>query len=90
VSGELEKCRAQLDALDADLIRLLARRIELGLEAAEIKRAMGLPIVDPEREASVIAHAREWAREAGLPESDVENVMRQLISLSRQAQMDSR
>lgn len=89
VMRNLEQCRAELDSLDADLIRLLARRLELGLEAARIKRAAGMPILDSEREAGVIDQARQWAREAGLSEDEVGDIFRRLVSLSGRAQLES-
>lgn len=89
MSKDLDRIRAQLDALDAELIRLLARRVELGLAAAKIKRAANLPILDPHREAGVIRRARQWAGEAGLSEDEVEEIVRRLISLSGRAQLGS-
>lgn len=86
---DLEECRARLDALDSELIQLLSRRLELGLEAARIKKAMGIPIIDPEREARSSAQARRWAREADLSEDEVEDIFRRLISLSGRAQIKS-
>ena len=85
----LVECRAELDQLDEQLIRLLKRRLELGLRAASIKHDANLPIVDPEREARVIAQARDWADESGLSEEEVADVFARLISLSRGAQLKS-
>ena len=84
--AQLEIIRSELDKLDSRLIRLLARRLELGLEAAGIKRALGMPAQDLGREADVIAQARMWARETGLSEEEVQDVIERLIALSRSAQ----
>ena len=84
--AQLEIVRSELDKLDSRLIRLLARRLELGLEAAGIKRALGMPAQDLGREADVIAQARMWARETGLSEDEVQDVIERLITLSRSAQ----
>lgn len=85
----LENCRADLDRLDEELIRLFARRIELGLRAARIKNAAGMPIVDPEREEHVIAQARAWAARAGLAEDEVADIVRRMVTLSAGAQLES-
>ena len=85
----LVECRAELDRVDEQLIRLLKQRLELGLRAARIKHEANLPIVDPEREAMVIAQASDWANEAGLAEEEVADVFARLISLSRGAQLKS-
>jgi chorismate mutase len=87
---DLDECRAELDAIDAELVRLMSTRLELGLAAARIKRNRGLPIADPAREKTVIAQARDWAVKAGVSPDEVEEIFRRLISLSRQAQQDSR
>ncbi|MEO8192762.1 MAG: chorismate mutase [Gemmatimonadales bacterium] len=87
--AELDRFRGELDRVDSDLIRLIARRLELGLEAGRIKRALGQPVIDPEREASVLEHARTWAREAKLPEDQVTDIVQRLISLSSRAQLES-
>lgn len=84
--AQLEIIRSELDKLDSRLIRLLARRLELGLEAAGIKSALGMPAQDLGREADVIAQARMWARETGLSEDEVQDVIERLITLSRSAQ----
>ncbi len=82
----LESCRADLDSLDEELIELFARRLELGLRAAGIKRDAGMSIVDPEREEKVIAQAREWAANAGLSEDEVAEIVRRIVALSAAAQ----
>lgn len=84
--AQLEIIRAELDKVDSRLIRLLARRLELGLEAAGIKHALGMPVRDFAREADVVAQARMWAREAGLSEDEVQELIERLIALSRGAQ----
>jgi chorismate mutase len=84
--AQLAIVREELDKVDSRLIRLLARRLELGLEAAGIKHALGMPVQDLGREADVIAQARIWARETGLSEDEVQDVIERLIALSRSAQ----
>ena len=86
---DLEDVRAQLDALDRQLVDILARRFEVGSEAARLKRALGIPVHDPAREEQVISQAREWARSGGLPEAEVADMFRMLIAISRAAQLAS-
>ena len=86
---DLESVRRQLDALDRQLVEILARRFETGREAARLKHALGIPIHDPAREEQVINRAMEWARSAGLPEEEVSDLFRRLISISRGAQIRS-
>ena len=88
-AAELKRIRGELDEIDNQLIRILARRFEIGQEAARVKRASGLDVHDPEREASVIAQARSWARESGLPEGQIEDLFVRLIGISRNSQISS-
>src|SRR5690349_18653071 len=85
--GTLDECRRELDQLDEELVRLIARRLELGLRAAELKKEAGLPILDPSREAKVLEQARAWARAANLSEDDVVDIFRRLVSVSGKAQL---
>ncbi len=85
----MKECRDELDQLDEQLIRLMKRRLELGLLAATLKRDGDLPIVDSERKAKVIAQARAWASEAGLSEDEVTEIFERLVSLSGRAQLKS-
>ena len=89
LENDLERIREELDKVDAELIRLLAQRVQLGVEAGAIKRAMGRSIVDAEREARVLAQAKQWAADAGLPSEEVADAVTRLISLSRGAQLRS-
>ncbi len=58
----LPEVREQIDALDAELIRLISRRARLAERVAEIKSASHEPhssFYRPEREAQVLARVRE-------------------------------
>ena len=51
---ELETLRAAIDAVDAEILSLVAKRIGLVLQIADCKRSRALPIYDPARERAVI------------------------------------
>jgi len=48
----LKALREEIDRIDEQVLRLIARRMRIVEEIAEIKRDMGLSIVDEEREKS--------------------------------------
>ena len=50
----LAQLRADIDAVDRELLALLNRRATYANEVGEIKRAEGSPVFRPEREAQVI------------------------------------
>lgn len=84
--ARLDEVRRGLDSVDQTIIQLLARRLALGLDAASLKRALGMPVRDLEREARVQANGREWARDSGLDENEVAGILERLTALSRRAQ----
>jgi len=86
--SSLATLRAQLEAIDADLIALLARRMEVARAVGAHKRAHGLATLDAGREAKVVSAAARLARDAGLPEEEVRQVFWQVVAMSRRAQQD--
>ena len=85
-SPQLQETRDHIDALDKDLMELLARRMELARRAARAKAALGSPVLDGSREASLLAARRDWAGAAGLDAAGVEEVFRAVLRLSRRTQ----
>lgn len=78
--------RAMIDALDRDLLQIIARRMALVAEVAAAKREAGLKIRDPRREREVLADRVRLADELGLPRGEVESVFRILLRASRDHQ----
>jgi chorismate mutase len=85
---ELAACRDEIERVDSEIIALLGRRVVLGKRTGALKRAAGLPILDPGREAAVIRRVSETAREAGLPAEPVREIFWQIVGMSRRAQED--
>jgi chorismate mutase len=88
VSAELVRLRAEIEAIDGDLIRLLAQRVRLARRAGAVKQATGLPAFDPVREAAVLRRAGELARAVGVTDEDVAVFFQHIIGMSRRAQLD--
>jgi chorismate mutase / prephenate dehydrogenase len=84
----LDELRLQLDALDGELLGLVARRQQLSREVAAVKRATGYPTRDYLRERDVILRVRERAASLGLQGDIAEQIYRLLIrsSLTTQEQ----
>ncbi|HET7632105.1 MAG TPA: chorismate mutase [Gemmatimonadaceae bacterium] len=83
----LTQLRLEMEALDRDVIRLIARRVDLARQIGAVKRAAGLPAVDPVREAAVISHVSEVARAEGAPEEDMRHLFWHIIGMSRRVQL---
>jgi chorismate mutase len=63
----LEELRSRIDEIDGHLVRLLNARASCALEIGEIKKALGLPVYQPERETEVLARVREASVAGGGP-----------------------
>lgn len=78
---ELSDYREKIDEADRALIAAFVRRMELSAEVAACKKAKGLPVFDPVREAQKL----DWA-EAQVPEvfaGDVRALYETLFALSK-------
>ncbi|MGD9843743.1 MAG: prephenate dehydrogenase/arogenate dehydrogenase family protein, partial [Steroidobacteraceae bacterium] len=78
----LDDLRLKLDALDSQLLTIIAERQALGTEIARVKREVGLPTRDFRREREVLLRARDNATRHGISAALGEAVMRLLIRSS--------
>jgi prephenate dehydrogenase len=85
-SPELKQTREHIDAVDRDIVRLLARRTQLARWAADAKAKLGAPVLDPGREAEVMRARRDWAAEVKLDPDGVADVFQIIIKMARRAQ----
>jgi chorismate mutase len=63
----LDALREEIDRLDEVIVRLLDRRARCAYAIGRIKRELGRPIYEPQREASVIARVKELNVKLGGP-----------------------
>lgn len=83
--ARLAEIRAAIDAIDDQLLTLLAARTELALEAGAAKVQLGRAVHDPEREAALLA--RVAARGAGaLTPEDLVELWTLLMAATRRAE----
>jgi chorismate mutase len=88
--AELAECREAIEAIDRRIIALLADRIAVARRTGELKRAGGLPILDPQREAEVIRRSVTAAREHEIPTEPVRQIFWHIVGMSRAAQEEER
>ena len=81
-TAPLAGLRAQIDEVDAQLVDLLARRLELVAQVGEVKGRHGLPIYAPDREREMLDAKRAMALERGVPPDLVEDVLRRCMRAS--------
>jgi len=86
--ASMSEVRAGVDALDADLVQLLAGRFAYMRAAARIKPDRDA-VRDEARKAEVIANAERFAREAGVPQAIVADLWEQLVEASIAYELDT-
>ncbi|MGD2067239.1 MAG: chorismate mutase [Gemmatimonadota bacterium] len=84
--GALAELRERITRLDEDLVRLVGERRALVLEIGRVKERLGLPVLDPAREARVVRRAAELARGAGVDEELVRDVIWRIVASAREVQ----
>jgi chorismate mutase len=89
LEARLDRLRVQITALDEELIRLVGKRRDLAIAIGETKAALGLPTMDPGREARVVRRAAEVARTLGVDEEMARDVIWRVMAAARQAQDDT-
>jgi prephenate dehydrogenase len=85
-SPELKQAREHIDAVDREIVRLLAQRAGLSLHAARAKALIGAPVLDASRETEVMEARKRWAGELKLDAEAVSDVFRAIMTMSRRAQ----
>lgn len=86
--NNIEECREELDRIDNEILRLLAKRIEMSKKIGQIKRVANLPIHQPDRENALLENIRNQAQELGLPEEYVLELYKQILDQSRSTQSE--
>ncbi len=82
MKAELDDLRNRIDLLDASLVRLLNARAACALEIGRVKRAMGVPIYQPEREAEVLKNVQA-ANTGPLDQAAIKRLFERIIDEAR-------
>ena len=86
---ELSALRDQIDAVDQQMVALLARRLALVEQVGHVKSQHGLPIYAPDREAAMLASRRAEAEKQGVPPQLIEDILRRTMRESYASEKDS-
>jgi chorismate mutase/prephenate dehydrogenase len=85
----LDGLRWRILEVDEALIELVGERRALVLEIGRLKAQMGLPVLDPSREAAVVRRAAELARKRGVDEELTRDVIWRIMASAREEQEGS-
>ena len=81
----LEDSRKEIDGIDKQLISLLSRRQDAAVKIGQVKKELGLTILDPTREQEVIRRLTSESSE-NLSSEAIRHVFKEIISASRSVQ----
>lgn len=85
-AAELQAARAEIERIDEAIVFLIDERLRLARRVGALKKAAGLSVLDPSREAAVIERAATIARRRGVDDEAVRDLFRRLIEMARTAQ----
>jgi chorismate mutase len=79
--------RKQIDELDRKLVELLSQRAQAAHEIGKLKRGVGMPIYEPDRERAVFENVRS-ANPGPLPDRDMLCIYERIMDIMRQIQQE--
>ena len=82
----IDELRAVMAEVTDRLIELMGERRRLAIEIGRAKEELGLPVLDPAREASVVRQAARRARELGVDPEMARDILWRIIASAREAQ----
>jgi chorismate mutase len=82
MNAELDDLRKRIDLLDESLVRLLNARAACALEIGRVKRTMGVPIYQPERESEVLKNVQSVNR-GPLDQDAIKRLFERIIDEAR-------
>jgi prephenate dehydrogenase len=85
MNNKIEKWRAEIDAIDDELLTLLNSRARLAAEIGLVKKRKRAPLCDPDREREVLARACE-SSEGPLNQESIKKIFKTIIDESRRIQ----
>jgi chorismate mutase len=85
----LYRLRNEIARTDDELVALIARRLALARDIGDIKRRLGMPVLDPAREAEVVRRAAAGARDHDVDAELVRAVLWRIIDHARELQQGS-
>ena len=89
MEDRLEELRQRILEVDEELVDLVGERKALVLEIGRIKADLGLPVLDPAREAAVVRRAAALAREKDVDEELTRDVIWRIMASAREEQEGS-
>jgi chorismate mutase-like protein len=80
MARDLPELREKIDQIDAAIVALLAQRMEVCREVAEVKAGSSTAVIQPQRVREVLTTRRQWAINSGVDADFAEQVFRTVLS----------
>lgn len=80
MSADLTQLRERIDELDREFVRVVAARLAICEEVADLKRTTGAAVIQPTRVREVITSRRQLAIDAGVDPDFAEQLFRVLLA----------
>ena len=84
---DISDWRKKIDELDRKLVDLLSQRAQAAHEIGKLKRDVGMPIYEPDRERAVFDNVRK-INPGPLPERDLLCIYERIMDIMRQIQQE--
>ena len=82
---EISDWRKKIDELDEQIVQLINQRAEAAEAIGELKRAVELPVYEPQREQAVLEHVRA-VNPGPLDDAELLHVYERIIDVMRTLQ----
>ncbi len=84
---DIADLRKKIDEIDRKLVELINQRAQAAHEIGKLKRDIGMPIYEPDREQKVFSNVRA-VNEGPLPDRDLLRIYERLMDIMRQIQQE--
>jgi chorismate mutase-like protein len=79
--------RRKIDEIDSKLVELISQRAHAAHEIGKLKKNIGMPIYEPDRERAVFDHAKQ-ANKGPLPDRDLLRIYERIMDVMRAIQQE--
>jgi chorismate mutase-like protein len=87
VPMDISDWRKKIDELDRQLVDILSQRAQAAHEIGKLKRGVGMPIYEPERERAVFNNATKM-NPGPLPDRDLLRIYERIMDVMREIQRE--
>ena len=84
---DISDWRKKIDELDRKLVELISQRAQAAHEIGKLKRGVGMPIYEPDRERTVFENVRQM-NQGPLPDRDLLRIYERIMDIMRQIQQE--